>query len=382
MAEAVNTEGQSQSAAEPSTRDQIINRLRAERGEDPLPTGSDREPQKGEDPTRGQPDGNDGSQDDLPSNQGQAQSQETSDDGEYETDDFGDEGETDGDEESGASADDGVEGEEEPTQSADTIEALLVDDRQYTAEDIRNLENRNREMDADYRRKTTVNNRIRREYEATGAEMNALSNYFVGLAEANITNLDSMDPSQMDQQQFAAWKQQREAAARGATELKSGMDKVRGGIRDQITNMRKHQAAESAEIMAGIESRWGTEFYGKIRDFAVDSGRYTPESFQEVRDWQTLEGLVALYDANEARKKMRQARQGQTARDGGEQQGKSSNEDEPGRKPRRRRNRQRRSKNSGQFQNAQQAAMESPSSIADGSFRSAMVAKLQRERGE
>lgn len=379
MAEPNYTPGeQPRNASESPERLKIINRLRAERGESPLPSQQESETsQQGDGQEK--PGGDTSQSDEKPDNS--AQRQETQDDdGEYDANDTdGDEDEQEPDGDSNASADDGVEGEEddegEPGHS-DTPAELLVDDRRYTADDIRELHKRDHERDADYRRKTAVNSRIRQEYEETGTELTGLSNFFVGMAEQNLKALEAMDPQNMSQEEFGAWKQQVAKAKAGVADLKGNMEKVTTGIHDRIKQMRDHQAAESAEILKGIDSRWNVEFYAKIRDFAVESGRYSPETFKEVRDWQTLEGLIALYDAAEARRKLARS----SSRSGGDETN-SSKTEEP-RKRKRRRNKQRRSEKSGQFQNAQQAAMDSRGAIADGTFRAAAMERLRRERGE
>lgn len=283
---------------------------------------------------------------------------ETQDEDEYDADEEG----TPSEEES-EDTDEDPDTEEEPDAEDDEPSTLTVDDRQYSAEDIRALENRVREYDADYRRKTQVMSRIRQEYQARGEEVQQVSGFFKSLAKANVQQLEQIDPSKLNQEQFAAWKQQLDAAKAGEQQLMGYIDKITQTTRENREKMLDHQAQESAEILRSIDRRWSNEFYGQLRDFAVETGRFTKEEFADLTDWRTFEGLIALFDMQQAQKNVKEKRETK----------------EPPTK-RRKRNRKQARNQRGQFQNAEQAVRQSTNAKQDGSLRSYFQQKLAAER--
>lgn len=258
----------------------------------------------------------------------------------------------------------GDEGEEQDDD--DFIEALMVGDRQYTAEDVEKLEKQNREYDADYRRKTQSLARVRQEYQAKGQEYEEIGGFFKQLTEVNLRNLRNVDPSTLTQEQFGVWRQQLMAAEQGASQLNQAIEGVRKKIAEDRNKMLDQQAAESAEILKSeFKDRWGNEFYGKLRDFAVKSQMYDPKEFADITDWRVMKGLVALYDAAEVKKVVT----------------KDPNDQNDGKPTRRQLQRARRSQKTGKFVNTQQAVRESPNPRQDGTLRNHFMERLAKERG-
>ena len=257
------------------------------------------------------------------------------------------------------------EGEEQGDEG-NQIEALIVGDRQYTVEDIQKLEKQNLEYDADYRRKTQYLARVRQEYQAKGQEYEEIGGFFKQLTEVNLRNLENVDPATLSQEQFGVWRQQLAAARAGAAQLNNAIEGVRKKIADNRNTLLDQQAAESAEILkAEFKDRWGNEFYGKLRDFAVKSGMYDPKEFTDLTDWRVMKGLVAMYDASEAKRVVNP--NPDTTQEGG--------------KPTRRQlQRARRSAKTGQFQDAVAAVRESPNPRQDGTLRNMFMERLARER--
>jgi len=255
-----------------------------------------------------------------------------------------------------------VDDEEEPGAEEPQPQALIVDDRQFTVEDIRQLIKARNEYDADYRRKTQVMARHRQEYESRSQEVEQMGKFFQNLAAVNVQELEKINPQTLDKDQFSVWRQQLMQAKAGQQQLESTIEEIRKSVRKNRDQMLDHQAGESAEILKGLDKRWSNEFYAKLRDFAVVTGRYTAKEFSDVTDWRSLEGLIALYDREEARKNVKQNRETQ----------------EP---PTRRRQRVRQKRdNTGKFQSAEQAVRSSSNAKADGSLRSYFAARLEAER--
>ncbi len=258
-------------------------------------------------------------------------------------------------------------GEEEPGQE-EVIGALQVDDSSYSVDDVRKLVQSNRELDADYRRKTTVMSRMREEYAVQGKEMETVGLFFSGLARQNVDRLEKVDTKDMSPEEFSAYRQQYDGAKRASQQMNQSVI----GVRESYNKAREahldQQAAESAEVMQKIDKRWNNEFYSKVRDFAVDSGRYTAEEFSDVTDWRSMEGLVSLMDADGVRKIAENPASGE------------SEISEPGKRKRRRQRQRQNRSSTGQFQSSKATVLESQNARKDGSLRDHFKAKLAAER--
>jgi len=261
------------------------------------------------------------------------------------------------------------EGEGEESDSVRVTEALQVDDRQYTPDDVRELNTKVLEHDADYRRKTQVMARLREEYAVQGQDLETIGSFFKNLTQANVKSLESMDTKGMDQETFSTWRSNYDSAKSGASTLERNIEGMLSKLGDAREKMKDNAASESVEIMKSIEPRWDNEFYTKVRDYAVQSNRYSAESFGDLTDWRTMEGLVALMDRDAVLKGV-----------AGAGNGKSETIQRDKRK-RRRQNRRLSSRNaSGRFQTHQQTALKSTNAKGDGSLRQMLHANLERER--
>jgi hypothetical protein len=149
------------------------------------------------------------------------------------------------------------------------------------------------------------------------------------------------------------------------------MDQTVSEVRKRYNQAReKHlndAAAESADVMRNIETRWNNEFYAKIRDFAVESGRYSADEFANVTDWRVVEGIIAVMDKVQVQR---------VVDNGGD--GKPEISEPAQRKIRRQRQRQRRN-SQGQFQSSKNAVLESTNAKGDGSLREHFATKLAAE---
>lgn len=271
-------------------------------------------------------------------------------------------------EEEESEEDDSDSDEEEREEEESRVEALTVGDRQYTAADVENLVKQNRELDADYRRKTQILARRRQEFEAKGTEYEQIGGMFLNLTRVNLQQLENINPESLTQEQFGQWRTQMAAAKAGAQQLSGMIEQVRKKVVQDREAFLDQQAAESADILKSeFKERWGNEFYAKLRDYAVKSGLYEPKEFSDITDWRVMKGVVALYDAEEAKKVV---------------QRKTDPKEENAKPTRRQLQRARRNKKSGKFQSTVQAVRESPNARQDGSLRTHFEQKLAAERGK
>lgn len=268
-------------------------------------------------------------------------------------------------------ADDGKQ--EEPGPKED-IGALQVDDASYSVDDVRllvqrnrEIDDRNKELDADYRRKTSVMSRLREEYEVSGQEVQAVGQFFHNLSRENLKQLEQIDTKDMTPEEFSAYRSQYDNAKKGVQQFDQTLGQLNTRFKERRNKQLDDAASESAGILKGIEPRWNNEFYAKIRDFAVNSGRYSPEEFQDLHDWRTMEGIISVMDREEVKKI-------------GSGDSSESETIEPGKRKRRRQRQRQKRDARGKFQSSKDTVLQSPNARQDGSLRDHFKAKLAAER--
>ncbi len=284
--------------------------------------------------------------------------------------DDGYEGEPEDESQSAADQPDDGEVDEESAQGDDQPDAtdapgvFNVDGIDYSADDVRELNEARVKYDTEFRRRTQITARLKREYEVAGQDVEHQSQFFLNLANANVSQYSRFDPSNLSPEQYKAFHDQKTNAERGRDQLNQQLETMRTSTATKREALVNQEAGESIEVLKGIEPRWGDEFYTKVREFAVSSGRYDAQEFENLTDWRSIEGLVALMD-----------RDSMTQRQVVNREPKKPNR-------RRQRQRQRRRNARGQFQTAQDAVFASPNASRDGSFRAMTAARLAAERGE
>lgn len=253
-----------------------------------------------------------------------------------------------------------VEESEDQPEADETPAVFTVDGTEYSPEDIRKMSDNLGKYDTEFRRRTQITARLKQEYDAAGEELGQMQGLFAGLADANVQQYQRVDPSTLTPEQYKVYHQQMASAVNGRNKLQETIDKQNKVLKEKRTQLLDRQAEESIDVLKGIEKRWGDEFYGQVREFAVSTGRYSPEEFQDLTDWRHIEGLVALMDRETLPQKVG---------------------DKKIQKPSKERRRQKQTRgNKGQFQSLQQRVRESTNARADGSFQALKRAQLEREK--
>ena len=323
-----------ESSAEPTFQEAALARLSAEREEsesDQPPGNDDVDERETDEETRSSADQLDDDSDEL--------DQESDDDDEYADDD-------------------------QPESDPDAPRVFKVDGVDYTSENIKELVEARSKYDTEFRRRTQITARLKQEYKAAGNDVGYMSNFFLNLANANLNQYTSYDASKLSGEQLKTFQSGQVQATQGRDRLLQQIGTMKEAVEKKQKEFDDAQAEESRTVLKGIEPRWNDEFYTGVREFAVESGRYSAEEFEDVTDWRVIEGMVALMDRDATRTKRTEVNR------------------EP-KRPRRRRQRTRRSRNtSEQFQTLTDAVHKSPNAKQDGSFRAMKQAQLARERGD
>ena len=341
-------------------RNYFADKLAAERGE------SKDQPQGGEgdddEQTSGRLNEADDGADDEEEDSGNQSNDDADDQDDEDADDDNDEGDADSD---GEGDDDDDQGDDEPESGT-----LQVDDQEYSADDVKALVKKSQDLEKGYRQSTQEMAERRTEYDKNGQELEAVAAFFKNLTTANVSSLEAMDLSAMSPEQVQAWQQQYNSTKAGSAQVQGQIDKLLGEIEKAREKMKDHAAAESLQVLKGTETRWNDAFYAKVREFAVESKRYTAKEFGDITDWRTIEGIIAVMDKNQVVRATKQT--GKDAKN-------AKTVDKPARK-RRRQNKKVRRDSAGKFATAKTKVLESGNARKDGSFREMLQAKLANER--
>lgn len=253
---------------------------------------------------------------------------------------------------------------EEQPEEDDAPRVFEIDGNEFTEDDIRNLVADRRKWDVEFRKRTQQTASLKKNYEQAGANLAVQQKLIMDAAAGNLDQLKQVDPTGLTQDQYAMYQQNLKQAQAQNDHWAKMFSEANQGLKAKFDEFQKAQADESVEVLRGIEPRWNENFYGDLKEFAVETGRYSDDEFKEIADWRVIEGLIALRDAESATQKLEKVKESKS-------------------KPNRRRQRARqRNRNAqGQFQSARDAVFESPNAKRDGSFRAMMEAKLAAERG-
>ena len=253
---------------------------------------------------------------------------------------------------------------DEQTDEEEPARVVEVDEIEYSENDIRDLVSDRKKWNVEFRKRTQNTAELQRKYQNAGQEL-AVQQHLIMDAHTNqLKSLDAYDPSQMTQEQYSQWQQAKKSAKDNHDYWANTFSQANNTLRERAQAFEDAKAAESVEVLQGIEPRWDKPFYDGLRDFSVNSGRYSEQELNDISDWRQMEGLIALFDREQAKQKL-------------------SNSKESKSKPNQRRQKanQRRRNAQGQLQSARDAILNSSNPRADGSCREMMRAKLAAERG-
>lgn len=266
-----------------------------------------------------------------------------------------------------------LEGQPEPLGEQYGFE---IDGEFYTETDVRNLINESKQKEfrqEDYSRKTQYLSRVRQESEALGTSLTEFQKalerkaQLIGqVVDANVNAYRNIDPNTLDQEGFASYKQQLQAAEQGRAQLLNAFKQADEEAARHDNDAFARTSGATLEMLRWHEPRWDKEntFYGQLRQFAVEEGLMTDEAFTRENDFLRMVGLIALMDRHNLPETIREST-------------------ENPRPPERTHNAPQRGTD-GKFttsvQNTQRNVLESPNARKDGSLHSHFMAKLQDER--
>ena len=197
-------------------------------------------------------------------------------------------------------------GEQPGAQYGEAV--LEVDGARITADNVRELMRAQQDaqhLQADYTRKTQMLSRVRQEAEALGTELTeqqqALTrkaDLIMQVVDANLRAMEQTDVSKLPQEQYTQFQQQYDAAKRGKQALVEAFNKADAEAAQHGEVAFKRQSSSTAQLLRFHEPRWDKEgqFYGQLREFAVNEGLLKPEQFDRENDFLRILGLISMMD--------------------------------------------------------------------------------------
>jgi hypothetical protein len=263
----------------------------------------------------------------------------------------------------------------EDNQEDPSVVGIDVDGKRYTAAEIKDLveeaEHGGLRLD-DYKRKTQYLSRVRQEHEALGTALNegqetiqAKEQIIDRVLQANLAAYENADTSQMDPQQFEQFKRGYAEAKRGADALRQAFQNADAELEKRRGEAFDRKSASTVQMLRWHEPRWNDEFYGQVRNFAVNEGLMTAEGMDRENDFLKILGLVSMMDRAQLPETIVE-------------------QIENPKPPQRQRNQQQPKDSRGRFttnvENSRQAVLSSGNARGDGSLRNHFMANLEKER--
>jgi hypothetical protein len=241
-----------------------------------------------------------------------------------------------------------------------------ADDPRYselTAE-IERLQSRERELTADYTRKTQKIAEARRAIERQFGEIEAVATFYSNLSKQPISQFQNLDwnalkaqPEQYQQANRAY--QQAMAQAEQLENARQQVLKLRG---EQLDRVKTEEAQVSKEILKARIPGWNNERYAKVRDFVINELNFTQAEVDDWTDWRLMAMAHTMWQVSQAPAVTKKV-----------------NRDMRQERPQQGRNVQKVNRNAdGRYQNARDAAFSRPGDKQ--TFREMKAAQLRRER--
>lgn len=196
-------------------------------------------------------------------------------------------------------ADDGAIPEgEEPTHDDDGMSDPETEESEDAVGDsqlerIEELENANLSMERDYRQKTHRLAEGRRDLENRLTEMDALANFYVGLANKGVEAFETVDWNMLRQnpQEYQRQSGLYQQAVANRDKLVKTLEKVVEKSTEGREFLRQQESMIARDVLDAEIKGWSRERFSQLADFAVEQGLFNEAEMSEMVDWRTIKLL-------------------------------------------------------------------------------------------
>ena len=253
--------------------------------------------------------------------------------------------------------------EEQPDPEAST--GVNVNGKSYTANDIQKLEDSNLELRRTFNRKAAERATDIKQMEALKSDLDAEYALPLDRIAKRYNQLRNFDVSQIPPEKVPEWQQAVAAAQRDYHMIKQDREQRKARIDQELQRERDLQTATTLEILSQRDVRWAdpekrSEHYAKLREFALGSGDYSAEEFDDIGDHRIILGLQAQMDAAALPQHVVEKRVLRERKAPPQQNSQPRSAD-------------------GRYTSAERRVMESQNARADGSLRDYFSQRLERE---
>ena len=203
--------------------------------------------------------------------------------------------------------DDSVEGDEDEP----TVKGLQQD--LLTAQQALSRATANRkQIEEDFSTGIAENISMRHQLEDTMQSSTAQGEFWLGMANQQVSKFENLDWSQIPPEKMAAVRLQAQQAMANRGQIVQHFK----NLAEKNSKDRELIKGREAEIAKNVLSRripgWGDALYGKLRDHSVQLG-YSSDEFNDLTDWRVMELIHRDYERGEAISKVQSVKRKQKA---------------------------------------------------------------------
>ena len=219
-----------------------------------------------------------------------------------------------------------------------------------------------KQIEQDFSDGIAENITFRHQLEDLNTQANKRAEFFLGLANQQVQQLENMDWSQVPPDKMAAVKQRYQKAVTDRDQLVQVLQATQTESQNALEQVKKREAEIARNQLARRIPEWSNDHYMKLRDHANALG-YTADEFNDITDWRIIDLIHKDYSSQQAVKSVQQVKRKRKAR-----------------VPRNRNARPQPRSADGRYRKSRDEAFDNPGD--KGSFREMKMRQMERERRE
>ena len=156
--------------------------------------------------------------------------------------------------------------------------------------EVERLSKREKELVADYTRKTQKIAESRRAIEHEAEQLQPIANFYANLAEQHMAPFQNVDWQALraTPEKYQQAAKQYQTAMTQAEQLRNTEAQLRKNHEELRDRMKREEATVSREILKIRISGWSNERFAEVREFAVAELGFTPEEVNDWTDWRYM----------------------------------------------------------------------------------------------
>ncbi len=137
--------------------------------------------------------------------------------------------------------------------------------------------------------------------------------FFLGLANQQVAQLENIDWKQVPPERMAQAKQQYQRAVQQRDQLQLMFQQSSEEAKRSVETVKQREAEISRNVLSRRIPEWSDDHYGKLRDHAGSLG-YSAAEFNEITDWRIIDLIHQNWQSKEAVETVQQVKRKRKAR--------------------------------------------------------------------